>query len=204
MSAQLVMAGPGQPVVHNTLHDLESFFYVLVGICVLYDGPSKQKSEADLAECFDRFFNSFGPSVLKTIIIQSDLTWTPFVVKHIHPYFKPLVPLLTCLRVEIVKPLATNERGTSITRLCATTTHLLGTLLRLSLNFNPNIGKTCHSRKVATRPTGLHWRSLLCGPNLNYQHSHYSSLPPLYRTISPLALVLFEATRAYTNPRSGV
>ena len=40
MSAQLVMAGPGQPVVHNALHDLESFFYVLLGICILYDGPS--------------------------------------------------------------------------------------------------------------------------------------------------------------------
>ncbi|KAI9569117.1 hypothetical protein HD554DRAFT_657745 [Boletus coccyginus] len=71
MSAQLVMAGPGQLVVHNTLHDLESFFYVLVGICVLYDGPSKQKSEADLAECFDNLFNTSEPSILKIIIIQS-------------------------------------------------------------------------------------------------------------------------------------
>ena len=97
MSAQLVMAGPGQPVIHNALHDLESFFYVLVGICILYDKPFKQKSEDKLAECYDKFFNTFKPSILKTITIQSDLTWNPFVVKYIHPYFKPLIPLLTKL-----------------------------------------------------------------------------------------------------------
>lgn len=111
MSAQLVMAGPGQPVVHNALHDLESFFYVLLGICVLYDGPSMQKSEADLAECFDKFFSTFEPSILKTITVQSELTWTPLIVKYIHPYFKPLVPLLSHLRAEIILPLATHDRG---------------------------------------------------------------------------------------------
>jgi hypothetical protein len=111
MSAQLVMAGPGQPMVHNALHDLESFFYVLVGVCVLYDGPSMQKSEADLAECFDKFFSTFELSVLKTITVQSELTWTSFIVKYIHPYFKPLVPLLSYLRAEIILPLATDECG---------------------------------------------------------------------------------------------
>ena len=105
------MAGPGQPVVHDALHDLESFFYVLVGICVLYDGPSKQKSENDLAKCYDKFFNTFEPSILKTITIQSDLTWAPFIVKHIHPSFEPVIPLLTLLRAEIILPLATNEQG---------------------------------------------------------------------------------------------
>ena len=97
MSVQLVMASPGQPVVHNALHDLELFFYILVRICVLYNGPLKQKSKADLTECFDRFFNTFEPSVLKTITIQSDLTWTPLIVKHIHLYFKSIIPLLSHL-----------------------------------------------------------------------------------------------------------
>lgn len=105
------MAGAGQPVVHNATHDLESFFYVLVGICVLYDGPSKQKSEKDLEKCFDKLFNTFEPSILKTITIQSDLTWIPSVVKHIHPFFEPIIPLLTRLRSEIVLPLATDEHG---------------------------------------------------------------------------------------------
>jgi hypothetical protein len=68
MSAQLVMAGPGQPVVHNAFHDLELFFYVLVGVCVLYDGPSMQKSEANLAECCNKLFSTFEPSILKTML----------------------------------------------------------------------------------------------------------------------------------------
>ena len=111
MSAQLMMAGPGQPVVHDTLHDLESFFYVLVRICVLYDGPSKQKSENDLPKCYDKFFNTFESSILKMITIQLDLMWAPFIVKHIHPFFEPVIPLFTLLWVEIILPLATNEQG---------------------------------------------------------------------------------------------
>ena len=97
MSTELVMAGPGQPVTHNPLHNLESFFYVFIGICMLYSEPSKQKSKEELKECYDKLFNTFNPSILKTITIQSDLTWFPFVVKHISPYFQPLIPLLNDL-----------------------------------------------------------------------------------------------------------
>ncbi|KAG9309134.1 hypothetical protein JVU11DRAFT_10841 [Chiua virens] len=118
MSSQLVMAGPGQPVVHDALHDLESFFYVLVGICVLYDSPSKQKREDELADCYDKFFNTYEPSVMKTIFIQSDLTWVPYIVEHISPYFQPLVPLLTRLRTEIILPLASDERGSFYRKTC--------------------------------------------------------------------------------------
>lgn len=96
-------------MVLTVLHDLESFFYALVGICVLYDGPFKQKSEDKLAEGYDELFNTFKPSILKTITIQSDLTWNPFIMKYINPYFKPLIPLLTNPQSEIVLPLATND-----------------------------------------------------------------------------------------------
>lgn len=109
MSAQLVMAVPGQPVIHDAIHDLESLFYVLIGICTLFDGPFKQKSEEELAQCYDKYFNTYEPSVLKTIAIQSDLTWIPFIVDNIHPYFKPIIPLLTALRSEIILPLYTGE-----------------------------------------------------------------------------------------------
>lgn len=111
MSAELVMAGPEQPVVHNALHDLESFFYVLVGICVLYSEPSKQKTREELAECYDPLFNTFGPSILKTLTIQSNLTWFPKVVNHISPYFQPVIPLLNVLRNEIILPLYTDTAG---------------------------------------------------------------------------------------------
>ncbi|KAF8546168.1 hypothetical protein OG21DRAFT_1528007, partial [Imleria badia] len=111
MSVQLVMAGPGQPVIHDAVHDLESIFYVLVGICVLYNGPSKQRSEQELAKCYDKFSNTYEPSILKTITIQSDLTWIPHIVQHIHPFFEPVIPLLELLRVEIILPLATDKEG---------------------------------------------------------------------------------------------
>ena len=98
MSAKLVMAGPGQLVVHDVSHNLESLFYILVGICVLLDEPFKFKSNDDLSRCFDKYFNTFEPSVLKSVIIQSDLTWFPMIIDHISTYFKPLLPLLTRLR----------------------------------------------------------------------------------------------------------
>ncbi|KAF8838470.1 hypothetical protein BDN67DRAFT_1013052 [Paxillus ammoniavirescens] len=107
----LVMAGPGQPVVHDLLYDLESFFYVLVGICVLLDQHLQTKCEECLAHCFDKLFNTFEPSVLKMIVIQSDLTCVPLVINHISPYFKPIIPLLTSLQKEIILPLASNDNG---------------------------------------------------------------------------------------------
>ena len=105
MSAELVMAGAGQPITHITRHDLESLFYVLLGICVLYDEPFKPKSEDRLARCFDVYFNTFEPSLLKTIMIQSNVGWVANILKHISPYFRPLIPLLDVLREKIVMPM---------------------------------------------------------------------------------------------------
>ena len=105
------MAGPGQPVIHDAPHDLESLFYVLVGICVLLDEPFKFKSNDDLSYCFDKYFNTFEPSVLKSIVIQSDLTWSPMIVEHLSPYFKPLLPLLTHLHQDIISPMYTDKDG---------------------------------------------------------------------------------------------
>ena len=112
MSAELVMAGPKQPVVHDSLHDLESFFYVLVRLCVLFEQPGQVKPDDTLAKCFDKLFNTFKPSVLKTIIIQSDLTWHPSVLNHILLYFHPVIPFLENLRREIVIPMYTDTKGT--------------------------------------------------------------------------------------------
>ncbi|KAF8842571.1 hypothetical protein BDN67DRAFT_979440 [Paxillus ammoniavirescens] len=109
MSAQLVMIGPGQPVVHDSLHNLESFFYTLVGISVLLDQPLQAKDDDALTHCFDKLFNTFEPSILKMIVIQSDLTWVPLVIKHISSHFK--IPLLTSLQKEIILLLASDDNG---------------------------------------------------------------------------------------------
>jgi hypothetical protein len=111
MAAELVMAGAGQPVVHKPHHDLESMFYVLLGICVFYDRPYQPKPDDELAKCFDKYFNTFQPSLLKTIMIQSPLSWKPNIVSCISPYFQPFIPLLDQLREEIILPMRGSTDG---------------------------------------------------------------------------------------------
>jgi len=105
MAAELVLAGAGKPVKHEAHHDLESLFYVLLGISVLYDELYKLKPEGQLAECFDMYFNTSQPSLLKTITIQSQLGWSVAILKHISPYFHPLVRIFDELRQKIIMPM---------------------------------------------------------------------------------------------------
>jgi hypothetical protein len=102
MAAELVMAGPGKPVTHTASHDLESLFYVLVGICVLFDAPHHIKPESKLSQCVDLYFNTFEPNLLKTVTIQSQFGWSFNILRHISPYFQPLIPLLNTLWEQII------------------------------------------------------------------------------------------------------
>ncbi|KAF8835631.1 hypothetical protein BDN67DRAFT_1015388 [Paxillus ammoniavirescens] len=102
-------AGPGQPVFHMVMHDLESFFYVLLGFCVLYDEPYKRKPEPQIAACFDIFFNTGKPSLNKTINIQLQLSWSTQILPFISPYYKPLIPLLEMLCEKIVLPMSFSD-----------------------------------------------------------------------------------------------
>ncbi|KAI5989133.1 hypothetical protein EDD15DRAFT_2370985 [Pisolithus albus] len=111
MSVEFLMAKPTWSVVHEPRHDLESFFYILVGICVLLDEPFKLKSEDELSSCFDEYFDTPEPSVYKAAITQSDIGWTGVILLHISQYFEPLIPLLNHLRKEIMLPLHGNKGG---------------------------------------------------------------------------------------------
>jgi len=111
MAAELLLAGTGKPVKHEAHHDLESLFYVLLGISVLYDEPYKLKTEGQLAECFDVYFNTSQPSLLKTITIQSQLGWSVNVLKHISPYFHPLVHLFDELHQKIIIPMTVADHS---------------------------------------------------------------------------------------------
>ncbi|KAF8444700.1 hypothetical protein L210DRAFT_3530672 [Boletus edulis BED1] len=106
MAAQLMLAGPGKPVSRTPMHDLESFFYVILGFCLLYDEPYKVKSDEELSQCYDLLFNKSSPSLDKTTIIQSSFGWTTIILPFISQYFKPLVPLLQNLRENIIMPLS--------------------------------------------------------------------------------------------------
>jgi hypothetical protein len=105
MAAELIMSGPGKPVIHTAAHDLESLFYVLLGICVLFHSPYTPKSDQELEPCFDKYFNTYSPNLLKTMIIQSKVGWLREFCNNISPYFKPLVPLLNSLRKIIILPI---------------------------------------------------------------------------------------------------
>ncbi|KAI6101840.1 hypothetical protein F5141DRAFT_1065808 [Pisolithus sp. B1] len=105
MATELVMAGTAKPIVHMAGHDLESLFYVLLGICVLFDEPYQPKPEAKLAECFNVYFNTFELSLLKMTTIQSKIGWSYNIIQYISPYFQPLVPLLNILQERIVLPM---------------------------------------------------------------------------------------------------
>lgn len=111
MSVELLMADPRWPVVHEPRHDLESFFYILVGICVLLDEPFKLKSEGELSSCFDEYFDTPEPSVYKAVATQSAVGWSGVILPHISQYFKPLIPLLNHLREEIILPLHADNDG---------------------------------------------------------------------------------------------
>ena len=80
MAAELSHIGPGKPVVHQGHHDLESFFYILLTICLLYNDPGRLKPPKVLAHCFDPYFAIMHPSTLKVIAIQSNFGWTGLIL----------------------------------------------------------------------------------------------------------------------------
>ncbi|KAF8130102.1 hypothetical protein EV363DRAFT_1489990, partial [Boletus edulis] len=105
MAAELALVGPGVPVVHEAHHDLESFFYILLAVCLLYDNPCQPKPAKVLAQCFDPFFAVTQPSIYKTLAIQSDVGWTALMIPHISPYFQPLITLLEDIWRELILPI---------------------------------------------------------------------------------------------------
>ena len=72
---------------------------------MLFDAPHRIKPESELSQCFDLYFNTFKPTLLKTIMIQSQFGWSFNILRHISPYFQPLIPLLNTLRERIILPI---------------------------------------------------------------------------------------------------
>lgn len=102
MAVELSHVGPGEPMEHKPVHDLESFFYVLLGVCLLFDGPKNLKSDEQLAACYDACFAVFKPTIQKTLLVQSQFGWTAVILPNISSYFRPIVPLLDCIRMEFI------------------------------------------------------------------------------------------------------
>ncbi|KIM55290.1 hypothetical protein SCLCIDRAFT_46032, partial [Scleroderma citrinum Foug A] len=105
MAGELVMIGPARSVRHAPHHDLESIFYVLLGISMFYDEPYKPKMEDKLSECFNIYFNMHHPSLQKIFMIQSVLGWLSSICKHFSNYFKLLHFLFDILHEKIIRPM---------------------------------------------------------------------------------------------------
>ena len=104
MATELSYISPGTLVVHQEHHDLESFFYILLAVCLLYDKPNKLKPPKVLSQCFNPLFTVTQPSTLKVVTIQSDFGWTALML-YIAPYFQPLFPLLEKIHKELILPI---------------------------------------------------------------------------------------------------
>ena len=111
MATELSHIGPGQPVEHKPEHDLESFFYVLLGVCLLFHEPKNPKPDGQLATCFDLYFAVFKPTVQKTLVVQSEFGWTTLILPNISPYFRPIIPLLEFIRHEFILFIKTDGNG---------------------------------------------------------------------------------------------
>ncbi|KAI6127268.1 hypothetical protein F5141DRAFT_1210630 [Pisolithus sp. B1] len=105
MATELSHTVPGTLVVHQPHHDLESFFYILIAICLLYDTPGTTKPPKTLTKCFNPLFTISQPSIAKTLTIQSGFGWSALILPHISSYFQPLIPLLEELQQELLSPI---------------------------------------------------------------------------------------------------
>ena len=111
MAAELSHIGPGEPIDHKPAHDLESFFYVLVGMCLLFQELKTLKSDEELAVCFDLLFAVFRPTLQKTLIVQLDFGWTMLILPNIASYFQPIIPLLTFICKEFILSIKMDDNG---------------------------------------------------------------------------------------------
>lgn len=88
-------------VEHTEKHDLESLFYVLLYICTMCTGPGKLSKGLNRDDNYHPFGNWIDDvadwhaigAYKSQAFTDPDVT-DKKVFKHVHPYFKPLIPLL--------------------------------------------------------------------------------------------------------------
>ena len=111
MAAELSHIGLEEPINHKPAHDLESFFYILVGMCLLFQVLKTLQSDEELTVCFDLLFAVFKPTLQKTLVIQSDFGWTMLILPNIALYFQPIIPLLTFICEEFILSIKMDNNG---------------------------------------------------------------------------------------------
>ena len=89
-------------VEHSEKHDLESFFYVLLYICMMCEGPGKLRNDENRDDANHPFGNWIHDAKTRHAIGMyrfgafSDYdVMQRKVLTHVHPYFGPLIHMLT-------------------------------------------------------------------------------------------------------------
>ena len=85
--------------LHSFMHDLESFFWVLLWICIHYNGPNEPPRVVSRFENWN-YMDTDQLAIMKAGIV----TKHPFLttmIEHVTPYFQPLIPWLWQLRMKV-------------------------------------------------------------------------------------------------------
>ncbi|OSD08223.1 hypothetical protein PYCCODRAFT_1472904 [Trametes coccinea BRFM310] len=100
---------PPSEVIPDAIHDMESFFWVLLYLSMTHSGPGGVRREelvgeldADSSEVFElrTICHCFFDGPLEKIAwnkrepFRDYKSFEPLVLRHVHPYFEPLRPLL--------------------------------------------------------------------------------------------------------------
>lgn len=90
----------GKP--HLYVHDLESFFWVLLWICVHYNGPGSINGR--VVEEFDKwnYEKPLQVAMMKTGILDEEM-FLPMMKEHVSPYYQAFIPLLHQLKKLLFK-----------------------------------------------------------------------------------------------------
>jgi len=110
MSHQIIdpsLANAESPVVHDAIHDIESFFWVMIYMALTRAGPGVKNTSTSqpLHHLLSSYFNSGYPEGLafnKSQLFGADdkraTTATEQLLVHFHDYFKDLKPLIRTWR----------------------------------------------------------------------------------------------------------
>ncbi|KAG6815017.1 hypothetical protein H0H93_011283, partial [Arthromyces matolae] len=111
IASETVITPPGQteapPFAHQAIHDLESFLWVLVRICLTRKGAGvdmyrdelkedAKEYDPELAAVLEQYFGTRSPPSLqiKKMFLMHQPTKFDVVINHFHPYFNPLKGLV--------------------------------------------------------------------------------------------------------------
>jgi Fungal protein kinase len=124
MSIQLLTAGTGK-IEHTEKHDLESFFWVLLYICTMFEGPGKRRVNAQRTDPEHPFghwlgkmnnleelgenVTAYGIGSFRNVALGRPNGPKDLLERFVDPHFKPLIPMLEALCDKVFLTIGNDE-----------------------------------------------------------------------------------------------